>query len=195
MTNTQLEAFLTLCRYGNITQAAEHLFITQPALSRLIKSLESELGYTLFNRGKGQRQAVLTEEGQRFRAIAVDMDRLYRQAKSHETAKVRTMLRVAATPALYSSFLPDAYIRFRKARPDVDVELDAVHSMEAYRQLVRGQADLALVNSHIVEPSRCQCALVQRAGRSAVQQGSVSGGRHPPITIRPVIVDIHGMEP
>lgn len=48
MTNTQLEAFLTLCRYGNITQAAEHLFITQPALSRLIKSLESELGYTLF---------------------------------------------------------------------------------------------------------------------------------------------------
>lgn len=81
MTNTQLEAFLTLCRYGNITQAAEHLFITQPALSRLIKSLESELGYTLFNRGKGQRQAVLTEEGQRFRAIAVDMDRLYRQAK------------------------------------------------------------------------------------------------------------------
>ena len=153
MTNTQLEAFLTLCRYGNITQAAEHLFITQPALSRLIKSLESELGYTLFNRGKGQRQAVLTEEGQRFRAIAVDMDRLYRQAKSHETAKVRTMLRVAATPALYSAFLPDAYIRFRKARPDVDVELDAVHSMEAYRQLVRGQADLALVNSHIVEPS------------------------------------------
>lgn len=129
------------------------MFITQPALSRLIKSLESELGYTLFNRGKGQRQAVLTEEGQRFRAIAVDMDRLYRQAKSHETAKVRTMLRVAATPALYSSFLPDAYIRFRKARPDVDVELDAVHSMEAYRQLVRGQADLALVNSHIVEPS------------------------------------------
>lgn len=89
MTNTQLEAFLTLCRYGNITQAAEHLFITQPALSRLIKSLESELGYTLFRRGKGQRQAVLTEEGQRFRAIAVDMNRLYRQAKSQETTKVK----------------------------------------------------------------------------------------------------------
>lgn len=153
MTNTQLEAFLTLCRYGNITQAAEHLFITQPALSRLIKSLESELGYTLFRRGKGQRQAVLTEEGQRFRAIAVDMNRLYRQAKSQETTKVRSMLRISATPALYSSFLPDAYIRFRRARPDVDVELDAVHSMEAYRQLVQGQADLALVNSHIVEPS------------------------------------------
>lgn len=153
MTNTQLEAFLTLCRYGNITQAAEHLFITQPALSRLIKSLESELGYTLFRRGKGQRQAVLTEEGQRFRAIAVDMNRLYRQAKSQETTKVRSMLRISATPALYSSFLPDAYIRFRRARPDVDVELDAVHSMEAYRQLVQGQADLVLVNSHIVEPS------------------------------------------
>ena len=171
MTNTQLEAFLTLCRYGNITQAAEHLFITQPALSRLIKSLESELGYTLFNRGKGQRQAVLTEEGQRFRAIAVDMDRLYRQAKSHETAKVRTMLRVAATPALYSSFLPDAYIRFRKARSDVDVELDAVHSMEAYRQLVRGAGRPGACKFSYCRTVRCQCALVQRAGRSACSKG------------------------
>lgn len=153
MTNTQLEAFLTLCRYGSVTQAAEHLFITQPALSRLIKSLETELGYTLFQRGKGQRQTVLTESGQRFFGIAIDMDRLYQQAKDHVTTEVRKMLRIAATPALYSSFLPDAYIRFRKARPDVDVELDAVHSMEAYRQLIQGQVDLALVNSHVVEPS------------------------------------------
>lgn len=53
MTNTQLEAFLTLCRYGNITQAAEHLFITQPALSRLIKSLESELAIRYLTVGKG----------------------------------------------------------------------------------------------------------------------------------------------
>lgn len=153
MTNTQMEAFLTLCRYGSITQAAEHLFITQPALSRLIKSLETELGYPLFQRGKGQRQTVLTESGQRFFGIAVDMDRLYRQARDHSAGEVRKILRISATPALYSAFLPDAYLRFRKARPDVDVELDAVHSMEAYRQLVQGQVDLALVNAHVVEPS------------------------------------------
>ena len=42
---------------------------------------------------------------------------------------------------------------------------------------------------------RCQCASIQRTGRSVVQQGSVSGGGHSSITIRPIIVNINGMEP
>ena len=89
MTNTQLEAFLTLCRYGNITQAAEHLFITQPALSRLIKSLESELGYTLFRRGKGQRQTVLTESGQRFRVSPQHPPYTLLSCQTHISVSVR----------------------------------------------------------------------------------------------------------
>ena len=40
MTKTELEAFLAVLQYGSISAAAERLFITQPAMSRRMKSME-----------------------------------------------------------------------------------------------------------------------------------------------------------
>ena len=49
MTKTELEAFLAVLQYGSISAAAERLFITQPAMSRRMKSMEEELGYSLLS--------------------------------------------------------------------------------------------------------------------------------------------------
>ncbi len=43
-----LKAFLTVCKTGNITKAAEEIYLSQPALSRQIQDLEEELGCKLF---------------------------------------------------------------------------------------------------------------------------------------------------
>ncbi len=56
-----LKYFLAVAQEENITKAAERLFISQPALSRQLQSLEDELGCQLFVRGK--RSVTLTEEG------------------------------------------------------------------------------------------------------------------------------------
>ena len=50
MTYGDMEAFLSILRNGSITAAADALFITQPALSRKLKSLEQELGVRLWRR-------------------------------------------------------------------------------------------------------------------------------------------------
>lgn len=50
MNITQLQHFLSVCRFRNITKAAEHLYLTQQGLSRSVKSLEKELGVPLFIR-------------------------------------------------------------------------------------------------------------------------------------------------
>ena len=49
-----LKLFLSVVRIGNITKAAEELFITQSTLSKRIASLEHELGVKLFVRSKGK---------------------------------------------------------------------------------------------------------------------------------------------
>ena len=50
MTLVQLKHFLALAGNGSFSKSAQQLFITQPALSRSIKSLEDELGQPLFDR-------------------------------------------------------------------------------------------------------------------------------------------------
>ena len=49
MTHTQLKSFLAIARYRSFTAAADQLYISQSALSQQMKSLEQELGFTLFD--------------------------------------------------------------------------------------------------------------------------------------------------
>ncbi len=55
-----LQSFLAIAEEGSITRAAELLHITQPALSRQLVALETELGCELFHRGKKRME--LTDE-------------------------------------------------------------------------------------------------------------------------------------
>lgn len=60
----QLEYFCAVCRYHSITQAAQKLYVTQPAISNAIKELEKEFSISLFARTKNHMS--LTKEGEIF---------------------------------------------------------------------------------------------------------------------------------
>ena len=57
----QLRYFTVAARYQHITKAAEEIHIAQPALTQIIKRLESEVGAPLFERNG--RNIILTPEG------------------------------------------------------------------------------------------------------------------------------------
>ncbi len=61
MTIAQIECFIEIVRMGNITKAAETLFITQQAASKHIQSIEKELGFRVLKRNR--KGIELTEEG------------------------------------------------------------------------------------------------------------------------------------
>ncbi len=70
--NTEfLETFLTIVREGNLSKAADKLFITQPTISRQLALMEEDLGVELFVRGK--RQMTLTEAGLIFEKRAKEL--------------------------------------------------------------------------------------------------------------------------
>lgn len=58
-----LRYFLTVAKVGSVSGAAELLNITQPTLSRQLMDLETELGATLFRRGRRNQKVTLTEAG------------------------------------------------------------------------------------------------------------------------------------
>ncbi len=64
MNTTQLECFVKVAETLNFVQAAEHLHLSQPAVSKQIASLEAELGTMLFSRTT--HSVALTRAGQRF---------------------------------------------------------------------------------------------------------------------------------
>jgi DNA-binding transcriptional LysR family regulator len=64
MTYDQLAAFLRVASAGSFTAASQRLHKSQPAVSKLVRSLERELGLELFDRGA--YRATLTDAGRLF---------------------------------------------------------------------------------------------------------------------------------
>ena len=125
----QLDAFRNVMMTGSMTHAAELMMITQPAVSRLIKDLESELKLRLFRR-EGNR-LIPTNEGT---TLFVEVDRLY--IGLDRIAKIATdlqqtkagSLRIATIGAIATSCLPEALSRFRIDRPEVNLTIDTLKS-------------------------------------------------------------------
>ncbi|HEV3427542.1 MAG TPA: LysR family transcriptional regulator [Paraburkholderia sp.] len=92
---TLLRAFVTVAREGNLTRAATHLHLTQPAVSLQIKHLQETLGVTLFTRAS--HGLTLTRDGQALlphaeRAIAAAAD--VQRAAAALRHEVRGKLRI-----------------------------------------------------------------------------------------------------
>src|SRR5262245_25525438 len=68
-----LRFFAAVIEFGGVTQAAEHLRVSQPAVSAGLKALERELGEPLFDRSGGRRRMVPTTKALRFHREALNI--------------------------------------------------------------------------------------------------------------------------
>lgn len=155
MTNSQIDAFLTLCKYQNISLAAEKLYVTQPAISRMIKTLEDELGYALFVRKKGVRHIELTEKGELFYTVAYNMEKLFSKAKQIAERSAHKIYRIATADSFSTILLPKVYELLHSTASGLDISLtiDIVHSSEAFRQVQNNHADMAFVTNRYSTPA------------------------------------------
>lgn len=124
MNTNQLECFVSLANSLNYTQVAESMYISQPALSRIIVSLEKELGVTLFNRNK--RSVTLTPAGE---AFLEDAQKILlcchegvsraQQAESGVIGRIKIgFLRDSSNP-----FIPALVNEFKKRYPKINLSL------------------------------------------------------------------------
>jgi len=144
-TSKQLRAFQLVAQHHSFTRAAEALFITVSGLSVLIRELENQLGYRLFDRTT--RQVVLTEYGNDLLAVTrrtlpeldAAMSRIGRTAKGGSQS-----ISVGTTPLIAANILPQAIREFRGQRPDLRIELFDADLTTLLDRLQAGKLDMAL---------------------------------------------------
>ena len=139
----QIEAFRMVMLRGSVTAAAQILNVSQPAVSRLIRDLETRSGLTLFER-QGNH-LVPTPEASLFLAeverYAVGLAALSTYARELANSK-RGSLRIVAMPALAMGYLPRLVARFIEGRALSHVYLHGMPSHLVIEAVATGQADI-----------------------------------------------------
>ena len=145
ITSRQLKAFLLTARHQSFSRAAEQLFITQSGMSVLIRELEEQLGFRLFDRTT--RRVTLTESGTRFLPIA-DRSLLELEAAAANIGRSATAanrrLTLAATPLIAGRLLPAAIGEFAKRDPGLDIVLRDAPRSRLVEMVASGEVDAAL---------------------------------------------------
>lgn len=141
----QLRAFLTVAQEASMTRAAVRLHLTPSALSMLVRSMEDDLGFRLFDRTT--RRLVLTDAGRQLLPTVQQVFASLEQGIASIQAAQQdraSQLSVATSPLLASALVPEVIASFRQQHPDVRVQLvDApVESLPAL--LREGGADMAV---------------------------------------------------
>ncbi|MBE2262000.1 MAG: LysR family transcriptional regulator [Burkholderiaceae bacterium] len=150
-----IEVFNAILLTGSVSGAARLLNVTQPAVSRILKHAEIQLGFTLFERTKGR----LTPTSEAL-TLAPHIDRLFvqldevqRLAGNLRSGRGGGALRILTVLALSYEVLPRAIKLFRQRHADVSISIEAQHSAQVVSSLVLQEADVGFVFSAASHPA------------------------------------------
>lgn len=148
----QLKGFYNVAKLRSFTEAAQKLYLTQPAISLQVKALEEELGERLFERVG--RSIKLTHPGEILFRLAEEivgkMDEIQAiMGELHSLERGRFILGTSDTTSLY--FIPDLVKEFRKAHPNIELHLVNRISQEVIRRVLECEVDLGIVSLPVSE--------------------------------------------
>lgn len=150
----QLRSVREAVRCGfNLTEVASVLHTSQPGVSRHIRELEEELGFSLFHRA-GKRLTGLTEAGQHVLPIVESIlqgSSNLRAAGEEFVARQSGLLVIAATHTQARYALPVAVQEFRLQYPDVRLQLHQGSPQQVADMLARGEADVGIATEALAE--------------------------------------------
>lgn len=145
---SQLRALVAVAEYGNFSEAALHLELSQSTVSHAIANLEEELGVVLLKRGR--HGAHLTPIGER---VVTHAQVVLQQLSSIVTEVTRErglqggQVRIASYRSIATHILPIAIARFRRHFPDIAITItEEDGAAEIEQSLRRGQIDLGFMS-------------------------------------------------
>ena len=142
--------FYFVAKYGSFTKAAEILLSNQPNLTRTVRSLETSLGCTLFERSnKGVR---LTPDGEKLYdhiSIAFEHIEAGEQEISSKNSLKKGVLSIGASEIALRCFLLPILNEYRQKYPGIQIKISNVSTPSAVTMLKSALVDLAFVTTPI----------------------------------------------
>lgn len=168
---TQLKYFAAVARLGNVSRAAQELYVTQPNLSKSIARLEDELGVPLFEHRKGK--ILLNDYGRMFlSSVNLSLSELDSGIQS-----IRRMYEssqnILALGSSIDDLLPDVLRDFAQVHPEIGIRQFGCSPAELSERLGRRILDLAIT----ARPISGDAFAFEELGRSEFV--ILVGGEHP----------------
>ncbi len=172
----QIEVFRAVMLMKTVSEAARYLHVSQPVVTRVLQHAELELGFKLFERGRGRMHPtpeamVLFDEVGR---VYADIERL-RKIAAHLRHHGAGLLRVAATPSLAQSVLTRAVHRFGQKHPDASCRILTHHSADILQGLLAHEIDVGFA----INPPRHEAIRAEVVGHGQMVL-AVPAGLSPP---------------
>lgn len=142
------KVFYYAAKHKNFTKAAQELYTSQPAISRTISSLESELGCRLFVRSK--RGLELTKEGEiLYGYVGSAFNQLLKgeEELNQATSLDRGTIYISATVTALRGFLFQAINSFKNKYPNVRMKISTGSTSACIKHLDDGASDIAFVST------------------------------------------------
>ncbi|MFB1049948.1 LysR family transcriptional regulator [Paraliobacillus sp. JSM ZJ581] len=141
----QLQYFLEVAKRQSISRAAEALHISQPALSKMIKNLEIELGMTLLLRTN--KTSELTDAGMVVFEYAKKMNQQIDDMMTilHDLTELkRGEIHFGLPPIIGSLFFPNVLAAFHKAYPNIKITITEYGGARVVRSVAEGELELGV---------------------------------------------------
>lgn len=146
MSNFRLKVFHSVAVHLNFTKAAEELYISQPAVTKNIKELETELDAKLFDRLSNK--VALTEAGRivfDYAQYVLELDKKLTFDLSTLKQKYAGQLKLGASTTIGQYILPSILAKFHKQHTDIALTLLNDNTEKIERALLRNEIDLGIV--------------------------------------------------
>jgi DNA-binding transcriptional LysR family regulator len=140
------EAFVKVMETGSISLAADQLFITQPAVTKRIHSLEEYFGVKLFESAGRGVQATHAAHSllPKVKSWLNELGDIH-NTLSHEQGQVQGKLKIGTSHHLGLHHLPNYLRSYVQHYPDVTLDVHFVDSEQAHEQVLAGDLELAFL--------------------------------------------------
>ena len=148
MNEKHMQYVLTVLKEGSFTNAAKKLYVSQPSLSQIIKTAESNLSAPIFDRSTDP--ITLTPAGQLYveaaRQVTTISTNLRKQVEELSKEEFGT-IRLGISVQRGMELLPELYPRFKKRFPHVGLELHEQGSATMEKSVLEGEVGIALLTT------------------------------------------------